>query len=128
MAWAYAFKGAHAAALAEYKRISKVPNAMEEQVVVGGMGFVEAVAGRIPEANQSISRLRALAESHYIDPYMIAAVYAGLGNKSQAFDWLNKGIDERSSSMIYLKVDPFFDTLHADPRFADLLRRIGLPQ
>jgi serine/threonine protein kinase/tetratricopeptide (TPR) repeat protein len=128
MAWAYAFKGAHAAALAEYKRISMVPNAMEEQVVVGGMGFVEAVAGKIPEANQTISRLRELAESHYIDPYMIAAVYAGLGNKNQAFDWLNKGIDERSSSMIYLKVDPFFDTLHADPRFADLLRRMGLPQ
>src|SRR5215472_16791711 len=115
-------------ALAEYKRISKVPNAMEEQVVVGGMGFVEGVARKIPEANQTLSRLRALAESHYIDPYMIAAVYAGLENKNQAFDWLNKGIDERSSSMVYLKVDPFFDTLHADPRFADLLRRIGLQQ
>jgi hypothetical protein len=74
------------------------------------------------------SPFRALAESHYIDPYMIAAVYAGLGDKNQAFDWLNKGIDERSSSMVYLKVDPFFDTLHADPRYSDLLRRIGLPQ
>ena len=128
MAWAYAFKGDHVTAVAEYQRISKVPNAMEEQVVVGGMGFVEGVAGKIPEANQTLSRLRALAESHYIDPYMIAAVYAGLENKNQAFDWLNKGIDERSSSMVYLKVDPFFDTLHADPRFADLLRRIGLQQ
>jgi serine/threonine protein kinase/tetratricopeptide (TPR) repeat protein len=128
MAWAYTFKGDHAPALAEYKRISKVPNAMEEQVVLGGMGFVQAAAGKIPEANRTIARLRTLAESHYIDPYMIAAVYAGLGDKKQAFDWLSKGIDERSSSMVYLKVDPFFDNLHADPRFADLLQRIGLPQ
>jgi hypothetical protein len=84
--------------------------------------------GKYPEANQTISHLRTLAESHYIDPYMIAAVCAGLGAKKQAFDWLNKGIDERSSSMIYLKVDPFFDNLHADPRFADLVRRMGMPQ
>jgi tetratricopeptide (TPR) repeat protein len=47
MACVYAFKGAHGAALAEYRRIAKVPNAVEEQVVVGGMGFAEAEAGKI---------------------------------------------------------------------------------
>jgi len=57
---------------------------------------------------------------------MVAAVYAGLGDQNRAFDWLNKGIEERSASMVFLKIDPFFDSLHAHPRFQDLLRRIGL--
>ena len=128
MAWTFAFKGAYASALSEYGRISKLSNAMGQQLVAGGMGFVYAVAGKRPEALQIIAQLRAVAESRYADAYMVAAIYAGLGDKNRAFDWLNKGIEERSASMVFLRVDPFFDSLRSDSRFADLLRRIGLPQ
>jgi TolB-like protein/Flp pilus assembly protein TadD len=128
MAWTYAFKGAYTSAISEYGKISKLPNAMEGQVVSGGRGFVDAVAGKRHEALQIIAQFRTVAESRYADAYMVAAIYSGLGDKNRAFDWLNKGVEERSASMIFLKVDPFFDSLHSDPRFQDLLRRMGLPQ
>jgi hypothetical protein len=63
-----------------------------------------------------------------VDAYMMAVVYAGLDDKSRALDWLNKGIEERSANMVFLKVDPFFENLRAEPRFGDLLRRMRLPQ
>jgi hypothetical protein len=49
-----------------------------------------------------------------------------LGEKEQAFEWLEKAYEERSSALVYLKVDPSFDSLRDDPRFTDLLRRIHL--
>jgi adenylate cyclase len=58
---------------------------------------------------------------------MVAAIYAGLGDEDNAFEWLTKAYEERSSSMIFLKVNPFFDDLRSDPRFHDLLRRMSFP-
>jgi DNA-binding winged helix-turn-helix (wHTH) protein/TolB-like protein/Tfp pilus assembly protein PilF len=60
--------------------------------------------------------------------WRMARIYTELGDKDQAFAWLNRAYEERTSLMIFLKVVPFFESLHSDPRFADLLRRIGLPQ
>jgi len=56
----------------------------------------------------------------------IALIYAGLGEKDQAFAWLEKGYEERSFQMQWLTVEPRWDSLRSDPRFADLLRRMGL--
>jgi hypothetical protein len=56
---------------------------------------------------------------------MVAAIYAGLGDKDHAFEWLTKAYQERSSSMVFLKVNPFFNGLRADSRFPDLLRRMN---
>ncbi len=61
-------------------------------------------------------------------PIDVAYVYSSLGRKDRAFVWLEKAYERRSFRMIFLAVDPRFDSLHSDPRFADLLRRIGLPQ
>jgi hypothetical protein len=58
-------------------------------------------------------------------PFFIALIYAGLGDKDQAFAWLDKAYAERSVWMAWLKVDPKLDSLRADPRFAHLTRRIG---
>ena len=58
--------------------------------------------------------------------YGIARVYAALGDKDEAFRWLNTGYEKRAFSMFFLRVDPFFDSLHDDPRFDELIRRIGL--
>lgn len=54
-------------------------------------------------------------------------IYAGLGEKDEAFDWLEKAYDEHSASLPYLGVDLFWDKLRSDPRYADLVRRVGMP-
>jgi len=56
----------------------------------------------------------------------VAATHAGLGNKDEAFKWLDQAIDRRFGPMIYLKVNPIWDPLRSDPRFAESLRRVGL--
>jgi hypothetical protein len=58
----------------------------------------------------------------------VAADYAMLGEKDRAFEWLEKAFAEHDNAITYIEIDSFFDNLKSDPRFADLLRRIGLPQ
>ena len=58
----------------------------------------------------------------------IALVYAGLGDRERAFEWLEKAYDERSNRLAYLGREPGWTSLHPDPRFAALLSRIGLPK
>jgi hypothetical protein len=62
-----------------------------------------------------------------VPPCDIARIYTVLGNKDEAFVWLEKAYDERSAYLVNLPVDPTFDSLRPDPRFTDLLRRVGLP-
>jgi hypothetical protein len=57
----------------------------------------------------------------------IARIYAALGEKDQAFEWLQRACDERDSHTIWLKVEPTFDSLHTDPWFARMLQKMGLP-
>ncbi len=58
----------------------------------------------------------------------IAAIYAGLGDNDQAFACLEKAYEQHDAKLVYLKVEPLLDPLRSDPRFAGLLRRVGLPQ
>jgi hypothetical protein len=70
--------------------------------------------------------LKAQTERGYVSPYSLAEACARLSEKDQAFDWLYKAYEEREE-VSYLKVDPMMDSLRSDPRFQDLLRRVGLP-
>ena len=74
-----------------------------------------------------LDQLEELSKSRYVSPYDRATVYAGLGEKDQAIAWLEKAYQERSDGLVFLKVEPKFDGLRSDPRFADLLRRVGFP-
>lgn len=67
------------------------------------------------------------SKRHYIDPALIAGAYAAIGEKDKAFAWLEKAFAEKSSWLLYLKVDPTFASLRSDPRYGDLLHRMGLP-
>ncbi len=58
----------------------------------------------------------------------MAAIYGALGDKTQAFESLNKAFSERDFLLVLLNIEPMFDPLHSDPRFAELSRRVGLPQ
>ena len=73
--------------------------------------------------------MQELSAHSYVAPYSVAIVYAGLGEKDQVFAWLDRAYQDRSYFLaVYLTTDARLDSLHADPRFADLKRRIGLPE
>ena len=64
----------------------------------------------------------------HLSPVWIAVTYESLGERDEAIKWLTKGYEERSGDMLYLKVEPVFDSLRSDPCFAELLRRVHIPQ
>jgi tetratricopeptide (TPR) repeat protein len=95
-------------------------------IMLALLGQVYAAAGRRSEAQQIVDELKQLAKHSYVDPYFLAEIYTALGEQAQALQELEKAYQERSSWLIWLKVEPKFDSLRADPRFTDLLRRVGL--
>ena len=92
------------------------------------LGRAYAVAGQREEARKALDELQTRAKRGYIAPFFFANVYLGLGEKEQAFAWLEKAYEARSWYLTWLKVDPALDSLRSDPHFADLLRRVGLSQ
>ena len=93
---------------------------------LGALGYAYAVANRRAEALEIVETLKKRSREHYVPPAMVAIVFSGLGDKDQAMTWLEKALEERDPWLTGLKVDPMFDSLRSDPRFLDLLRRIGL--
>lgn len=85
-----------------------------------------SVSGQRAEAEKVVTELQETAKRRYVSPYDVAALTAGLGEKEQAQGWLEKGYEDRSGWLwLWLKVNPKFDSLRADHRFHDLLRRVG---
>ena len=117
-------------ALAEYDKIPDQDKAVaaENQLVANGLGWVYPVSGRWTDALKIAQEFKDLSSHAYVDFYQLATIYAGLGDKDEAFRLLENGYQQHSATMPYLAVDMFWYGLHSDPRFADLLRRMGLPQ
>jgi TolB-like protein/Tfp pilus assembly protein PilF len=90
------------------------------------LGQVEALAGNRAEAEKLVHQIEAVARQRYVCKYEIAQVYTGLGQKDQAFQWLKRGADEQADCMVWLKSEPWNDPLRTDPRYAELLKRVGL--
>ncbi|HEX8137031.1 MAG TPA: protein kinase [Pyrinomonadaceae bacterium] len=90
------------------------------------LGHAYALAGKRSEAEKIVKRLEELSKQHYVSPYHTAVIYAGLGERAQALAWLEKARDERFNWMPFIQVDPVFDSLRSDPKFADLMRSLGL--
>ena len=86
-----------------------------------------AAAGRTAEALQTLNELAELATHRYVAPYFFAGIHVGLGENDRAIACLEKSYEEHSHWLIYLHIDPSMDGLRNDPRFQDLLCRIGLP-
>jgi serine/threonine protein kinase/Tfp pilus assembly protein PilF len=120
---AYVMKGSYADAIAEYQKARELN---DDPLVLGLLGHAYAVSGRRDEALRMLDELNKLAQERYVSSYTFALVYAGLNDRDQAFQWLEKSYRDRSSEIAYFKVDPLLDPLRPDPRFADLVRRVGL--
>jgi tetratricopeptide (TPR) repeat protein len=91
----------------------------------GLIGQVSALAGDRPAALDALHKLK---QRQYVSPWLVAIVYAELHDKDQAFFWLEKAYRDREHDLVFSNVWPMFDSLRSDPRFQDLIRRIGLPQ
>jgi len=130
LAWSYAMKRMYPQALAEYDKIAESDKAVapENQLVADGLGWVYALAGRRVDAQKIAKEVEDLSSLSYVDFYQLATIYAGLGAKDEAFRLLEKGYQQRSAGMRYLLIDPFWDNVRSDPRYTDLLRRVGLSQ
>lgn len=83
-----------------------------------------ALAGKRNEALKLIQELKQTSKHKQVAPTVMAAIYGALGDKTQAFAFLDKAFDEREFILVMLNVEPMFDPLRADPRFADLSRRV----
>jgi TolB-like protein/lipoprotein NlpI len=121
--YTYNAKGMYAESLSMSEKISR-----SDYVFFGQRGIALAKAGRRQEAEEVLKSWRELAKTRYVMAYWMAAVYAALGNKDAAFAELEKSYQQREWFFPRLKTDPFMDPLRTDPRFADLEKRIGLPQ
>ncbi len=77
---------------------------------------------------RTLENYREAARSNYVPPVLVAKSCVFVGDKECAFEWLERGFEERDDLMIYLNVEPVFDSLHSDPRFQDLVRRVGIPR
>jgi TolB-like protein/DNA-binding winged helix-turn-helix (wHTH) protein/Flp pilus assembly protein TadD len=90
------------------------------------LGHAYATAGRKDQAQQIIRELRQDSTTRYVSPFAFALIYTGLGEKEQAFDWLDKAYRQRDPSLSTIRGDSRLDPLRGDPRFQDLLRRVRL--
>jgi len=80
----------------------------------------------VPHGEQVLADLQQLKDQRYVSPYTVAAIYTGLGDKDQAFKWLETAVEERDIWLMNLKVDPVFAKLRSERKFTDILARIRL--
>jgi TolB-like protein/Tfp pilus assembly protein PilF len=123
---AYEHKGKLPEAIAQFQRALELEK--ENAEIWSGLGNAYAVSGNRAEAQKVLDHLKELSAHHWVAPYNVAVIYAGLGEKDQAFALLERAYRDRSYYLpSFLTVDERLDNLHSDPRFADLKKRVGLP-
>jgi len=125
---AYEQKGMHSEAIAEFKKAIPLKGASEVTYLRAGLGYAYAVLGKKGEARRLLDELKHRSTQEYVPAPNIALIYAGLGEKDQAFAWLDKGYKDRSFQMQWIEIEPRWDSLRSDARFQDLMRRVGLPK
>jgi DNA-binding winged helix-turn-helix (wHTH) protein/TolB-like protein/Flp pilus assembly protein TadD len=120
---AYEQKGMYPQAVEEFQKGVKLSGS---PLMLALLGHDYAASGKTAEARQVITDLHDLEKRRYVSPYTVAAIHTGLGEKDQAFKWLERAYEERDVWLMNLKVDPVFAKLRSDKRFQDLLTRAGL--
>ena len=122
---AYEQKGMYREAIAEFRQAVAYSN--QHPTALAALAHAFAVSKERSEAQKSLYELTKLSELRYVSPFDVAIVYLGLGGKEQAFRWLDRAVTRRNY-INWLNLDPRLAPLRTDPRYADLMRRVGLPQ
>jgi hypothetical protein len=94
--------------------------------VVAAIGNVYGLQGKRDDARRVLAHLDQTSRERYVTSYCVALIYAGMGDKEQAFLKLEQAFNERSHWLLWLNLDPCWESLRADPRFDELKRRIEL--
>ena len=122
---AYIEKGMFPEAIAEAQKARELSGPTNSHPM-GFLGYALAKSGKQAEARALLEELLKRSTERYVSPYNIALIYNGLGERDNTFAWLERGYEKRDQRMVFLKVEPKWNTLRSDPRFQDFLRRVGL--
>jgi serine/threonine protein kinase/Tfp pilus assembly protein PilF len=114
--------------LEEWKKSANLFDDREERAIADDVAHVYSRSGLKPAIAKSIELRKELAKRRYVDPADIAYSYAYLGDKAQTFAWLDKAVAEKSGALEVIKVVRPLDPFRSDPRYIELLKRMGLPQ
>ena len=113
-------------AIPEYQKA--IETSRGDQDPTAALAHIYAVLGRRADAEKILRDMERKSKSSYVSSYMIATIYAGLDNKDKAFEFLEKAYQQRSWDISWqIKSDLRIDNLRSDPRFKNLIRRIGIP-
>jgi serine/threonine protein kinase/Tfp pilus assembly protein PilF len=123
LGWVYVEESRYKEATAEFEKALTI--SPSNLGVLSTLGYAYALEDRKADARTVLDQLRELSKREYVAPLLVAQIYAGLGEKDRALEWMEKSYDDRSLG-IAGKSYPGFDSLRSDPRFADLLRRMNL--
>jgi TolB-like protein/Tfp pilus assembly protein PilF len=122
---AYLSKGMYREGLSALEKYSTLSRGGAASLAL--LGYLHARSGERKKSLEMIEELKAASKQSFVPALFIALIYAGQEDKDQAFTWLDKAYEERFNRLSYLKVDVLWDPLRSDPRFTDLLRRVGIP-
>jgi eukaryotic-like serine/threonine-protein kinase len=111
-------------AIAEFKQVLKLTAG--KPLGLAALAHAYALSGKRAEAQKTLADLQEISKQRYVSPASVAAIYAALGEKDEAFAWLHKADTARDGILVRLKVDSRYDSLRSDPRFTDLMERVGL--
>jgi serine/threonine-protein kinase len=120
---AYTAKGQHQEAIAECQKAQTLNS---DPYPLAYLAYAYASLGKRDEAMKALAKMNDIARQRYVSAYAFATAYAGLGEKDQAFQWLERSNADRAWEILYVKVDPLLDNLRSDPRFPELVKRVGL--
>jgi DNA-binding winged helix-turn-helix (wHTH) protein/TolB-like protein/tetratricopeptide (TPR) repeat protein len=117
----YEDEGQYRHAISEYEKAVQLSNG--DTYYQASLGHAYAMAGMTAEADKSLRRLELLSGERYVPAYGIALIYLGMGHKDDSFKWLQRASEDRSTSLVYMRVDPTLDSLRSDKRFPVLVQK-----
>jgi tetratricopeptide (TPR) repeat protein len=118
-------KGSFPEAIAEYEKARALD---DDPRGLAMLGHAYATSGRREAALKALDQLKEVAIQRYVPPINFVFIYIGLGEKDEAFRWLETCYQERDPQISRLSINPLFDPLRSDARFTELMKRVGLPQ
>ena len=123
LGFTYTLQGKYEEAIQSFRKATELSG--DYPLSLAALSYSLAVSGGKAEAVELLHKLEEISKSRYVPALYFALIYMGLGDNDQAFHWIERGFEEHSGYLLYFKVDPKVDRLRSDPRFKEILRKIG---